>query len=137
MRLAGWQAEHDPLTARLDGARGVDPTVQARRDRLTGEAAPLAVALTAAALVAELAAGHPRRATGPGLAVELARAGLAEAERALTVLRESAEAERGLLAEADAMAAELGLLGERSRERRSPSPPAVRTSRGSPPTPSS
>ncbi|MEV6862759.1 AAA family ATPase [Streptosporangium subroseum] len=116
MRLAGWQAEHDRLTARLDDARGVDPTVQARRDRLTGEAALLAVALAAATLVAELAAGHREACDRTDLAVELARAGLAEAERALTVLRESAEAERGLLAEADALAAELGLLGERSRE---------------------
>ncbi|AWS45200.1 AAA family ATPase [Streptosporangium sp. 'caverna'] len=116
MRLAGWQAEHDRLTARLDGARGMDSTVQARRDRLTGEAALLAVALAAATLVAELAAGHREACDRTDLAVELARAGLAEAERALTALRESAEAERGLLAEADALAAELGLLGERSRE---------------------
>ncbi|SNS39076.1 exonuclease SbcC [Streptosporangium subroseum] len=116
MRLAGWQAEHDRLTARLDGARGVDPTVQARRDRLTGEAALLAVALAAATLVAELAAGHREACDRTDLAVELAGAGLAEAERALTVLRESAEAEHGLLAEAEALAAELGLLGERSRE---------------------
>lgn len=116
MRLAGWQAEHDRLTARLDGARGTDPTVQARRDRLTGEAALLAVALAAATLVAELATGHREACDRTDLAVELARAGLAEAERALTVLRKSAEAERGLLAEADALAAELGLLGERSRE---------------------
>ena len=115
-RRTGGQAEHDRLTARLDGARGTDLTVQARRDRLAGEAALLAVALTAATHVATVAAGHREACDRTDLTVELAAAGLAEAERSLAALRESAEAERGLSAQADALAAEFGLLGERSRE---------------------
>ncbi|MFC7649910.1 hypothetical protein ACFQX6_63435 [Streptosporangium lutulentum] len=116
MRRTGWRAEHDRLTARLDGARGADPTVQARRDRLAGEAALLADALTAATRVAEVAAGHREACGRTDLTVELARAGLAEAERALTALRESAEAEERLRNETEALAAEFGRLQESSRE---------------------
>ncbi|MFD8531117.1 AAA family ATPase [Streptosporangium canum] len=115
-RQAGWLAERDRLAGRLDEARGADPTVQARRDRLTGEAALFAAALTAAVRTADLAAGHREASERTDLSLELAARELREAELALTRLRESAGAEPALMAEAGRIAAEQGELEERSRE---------------------
>ncbi|MER5324427.1 AAA family ATPase [Streptosporangium roseum] len=115
-RRAGWLAERDRLAGRLDEARGADPTVQARRDRLTGEASLLAAALTAAVRTAELESGHREAAERTDLTLELAARELQEAELALARLRESAGAEPALVAEADRVAAEQGELEERSRE---------------------
>ncbi|ACZ89165.1 AAA family ATPase [Streptosporangium roseum] len=115
-RRAGWLAERDRLAGRLDEARGADPTVQARRDRLTGEASLLAAALTAAVRTAELESGHREAAERTDLTLELAARELREAELALARLRESAGAEPALVAEADRIAAEQGELEERSRE---------------------
>ncbi|MET8383623.1 AAA family ATPase [Streptosporangium canum] len=115
-RQAGWLAERDRLAGRLDEARGADPTVQARRDRLTGEAALFAAALTAAVRAADLAAGHREASERTDLSLELAARELREAELALARLRESAGAEPALVAEAGRIAAEQGELEERSRE---------------------
>ncbi|MER5424559.1 AAA family ATPase [Streptosporangium roseum] len=115
-RQAGWLAERDRLAGRLDEARGADPTVQARRDRLTGEASLLAAALTAAVRAAELESGHREAAERTDLTLELAARELREAELVLARLRESAGAEPALVAEADRIAAEQGELEERSRE---------------------
>ncbi|GAA3420715.1 hypothetical protein GCM10018952_64880 [Streptosporangium vulgare] len=115
-RRAGWQAERERLTARLDGARGTDPTVRARRDRLAREAAHLSAALTAATRAIEAAAAHREASDRTDLAVRDAAGELAEAERALAALRESAGAEPALAAEAGRIAAESDRLGERSRE---------------------
>ncbi|MFI7050467.1 AAA family ATPase [Streptosporangium canum] len=115
-RQAGWLAERDRLANRLDEARGADPTVQARRDRLTGEAALFAAALTAAVRTADLAAGHREASERTDLSLELAARELREAELALARLRESAGTEPALVAEAGRIAAEQGELEERSRE---------------------
>ncbi|MGW3366396.1 AAA family ATPase [Streptosporangium canum] len=115
-RQAGWLAERDRLANRLDEARGADPTVQARRDRLTGEAALFAAALTAAVRTADLAAGHREASERTDLSLELAARELREAELALARLRESAGTESALVAEAGRIAAEQGELEERSRE---------------------
>ncbi|MFI6796288.1 AAA family ATPase [Streptosporangium canum] len=115
-RQAGWLAERDRLANRLDEARGADPTVQARRDRLTEEAALFAAALTAAVRTADLAAGHREASERTDLSLELAARELREAELALARLRESAGTEPALVAEAGRIAAEQGELEERSRE---------------------
>ncbi|WP_329429486.1 AAA family ATPase [Streptosporangium sp. NBC_01495] len=115
-RRTGWQAERERLTARLDVARGTDPTVRARRDRLAREAAHLSSALTAATRALEVAAAHREASDRTGLAVRDAEGELTEAERALAALRESAGAETVLAAEAGRIAAEFERLGERSRE---------------------
>ncbi|MEU8378742.1 AAA family ATPase [Streptosporangium sp. NPDC048865] len=115
-RRTGWQAERERLTSRLDDARGTDPTVRARRDRLTREAALLSAALAAATRAVEVAAAHREACDRTGLAVRDAEGGLAEAGRALAALRESAGAEPALAAEAGRVAAEAERLGERSRE---------------------
>lgn len=114
-RQAGWQAERDRLTARLEEARGADPTVQARRRRLAEEAALLGAALTVAVRVADLAAGHREASERTEFTAEHAARELREAETELARLRESAGAEPALAAEADRTAAELGELEERSR----------------------
>ncbi|WP_275424530.1 SbcC/MukB-like Walker B domain-containing protein, partial [Planobispora siamensis] len=66
-RRNGAHAEQARLTARLDAARGGDATVQARRDRLTAEAAALATALAAALRTEEIAARHQEAATRHGI----------------------------------------------------------------------
>ncbi|GAA3089108.1 AAA family ATPase [Streptosporangium carneum] len=114
-RRAEWRAEHDRLAVRLDTARGADPTVQARRDRLTREAALLAVAVAAATRVVDLAAAHREASAVTDLTAEDAAGELEEARTALALLRESAGAEPVLVAEAGRVAAELGELEERSR----------------------
>ncbi|MEV7006475.1 SMC family ATPase [Streptosporangium sp. NPDC051022] len=114
-RQAGWRAEHERLASRLDEARGADPTVQVRRDRLAREAALLAAAVAAATGVVELAAAHREASAGIDLTAELAALALREADGELTVLRESAGAEPRLAAEAVRIGAELDGLGERSR----------------------
>ncbi|MGW0061282.1 AAA family ATPase [Streptosporangium sandarakinum] len=115
-RRSGWRAEHDRLTARLDDARGADPTVQDRRDRLAGEAALLAAALAAAVRAADVEAAHHDACAAADLTVADAVAGLEEAERALARLRESAAAEPAVAGEAGRAAAELEAARERSRE---------------------
>ncbi|GAA3429624.1 hypothetical protein GCM10018953_68080 [Streptosporangium nondiastaticum] len=115
-RRSGWRAEHDRLTARLDDARGADPTVQDRRDRLAGEAALLAAALAAAVRAADVEAAHRDACAAADLTVANAAAGLEEAERALARLRESAAAEPAVAGEAGRAAAELEAARERSRE---------------------
>ncbi|GAA4229895.1 exonuclease SbcC [Streptosporangium album] len=115
-RQAGWQAERDRLTGRLDGARGADPTVQARRDRLAEDVALLGAALTAAARTAGLAATHREACELTDLTVERAERELQEAGQALARLRESAGAVPALAAEADRIAGETTELQERSRE---------------------
>ncbi|MGV9599843.1 AAA family ATPase [Streptosporangium sandarakinum] len=115
-RRSGWRAEHDRLTARLDDARGADPTVQDRRDRLAGEAALLAAALAAAVRAADVEAAHRDACAAADLTVADAAAGLEEAERALARLRESAAAEPAAAEEAGRAAAELEAARERSRE---------------------
>ncbi|GAA3799186.1 hypothetical protein GCM10022226_18220 [Sphaerisporangium flaviroseum] len=55
---AGLREESDRLAAVLDAAREGDPTVTARRDRVTGEARLLVAAIQAAARVAEVAGAH-------------------------------------------------------------------------------
>ncbi|MFI7044468.1 AAA family ATPase [Streptosporangium sandarakinum] len=115
-RRSGWRAEHDRLTARLDDARGADPTVQDRRDRLAGEAALLAAALAAAVRAADVEAAHRDACAAADLTVADAVAGLEEAERALARLRESAAAEPAVAGEAGRAAAELEAARERSRE---------------------
>ncbi|GGP82389.1 AAA family ATPase [Streptosporangium pseudovulgare] len=115
-RRSGWRAEHDRLTARLDDARGADPTVQDRRDRLAGEAALLAAALAAAVRAADVEAAHRDACSAADLTVADAAAGLEEAERALAGLRGSAAAEPALAEEAGRTAAELEAARERSRE---------------------
>ncbi|MFC4893289.1 AAA family ATPase [Streptosporangium amethystogenes subsp. fukuiense] len=115
-RLAGWQAERDRLTARLDGARGDDLTVQARRDRLAAEAGRLSTALAAAVHAVEVTAAHREASDRTDLAVPDATGELAEAEGVLATLRASAEAEPALAAEAAGIAAESERLRERSRE---------------------
>ncbi|GAA4206334.1 hypothetical protein GCM10022252_68300 [Streptosporangium oxazolinicum] len=115
-RRTGWQAERERLTARLDDARGTDPTVRDRRDRLTREAARLSSALTAATRALEVATAHREASDRTDLAVRDAEGELTEAERALGALRESAGAETALAAEAGRIAAESERLGERSRE---------------------
>lgn len=114
-RQAGRQAERDRLAARLDGARGADPTVQARRDRLAAEAVLLASACLAATRVADAAASHREAGDRTDLTVESAARELGRAERTLALLRESAAAETGLVAEADLIGVELNELEERSR----------------------
>ncbi|MFF3444731.1 AAA family ATPase [Streptosporangium sp. NPDC002721] len=115
-RRTGWQAERERLTARLDAARGADPTVRARRDRLAREAAHLSSALAAATRAIEIAAAHREASDRTDLAVRDAAGELSGAERALAALRESAGAEPVLAAEAGRVAAESERLGERSRE---------------------
>ncbi|MBB2911573.1 exonuclease SbcC [Streptosporangium becharense] len=115
-RQAARRAEHERISARLDGARGADPTVRARRDRLAGEVARLSAALAAVTRVAEAEAAHREACERTGLAVRVAADELATAERALAGLRESAGAEETLAAEAAAITAELTRLQERSRE---------------------
>ncbi|NYF43675.1 exonuclease SbcC [Streptosporangium sandarakinum] len=115
-RRSGWRAEHDRLTTRLDDARGADPTVQDRRDRLAGEAALLAAALAAAVRAADVEAAHRDACAAADLTVADAVAGLEEAERALARLRESAAAEPAVAGEAGRAAAELEAARERSRE---------------------
>ncbi|WP_436762481.1 AAA family ATPase [Streptosporangium sp. V21-05] len=115
-RRTGWQAERERLTARLDVARGTDPTVRARRDRLAREAAHLSAALAAATRAIEAAAAHREASDRTDLAVRDAAGELTEAERALAALRESAGAEPALAAEAGRIAAESERLGGRSRE---------------------
>lgn len=110
------QTERERLTARLDDARGADPTVRARRDRLAGEIAHLSAALAAVTRVIEVAAAHREASEKTDLAVRDAADELAEAERALAALRESARAEPALAAEAERVVAEFERLGERSRE---------------------
>ncbi|MFI6511208.1 AAA family ATPase [Streptosporangium sp. NPDC050855] len=115
-RHAARQAERERLTGRLDAARGTDPTVQARRDRLAAEAALLSAAVGAASRVVEAVAAHREASERTTLSVHEAASGLAEAERALAALRESAGAEPELAARAGEIAAEADLLRERSRE---------------------
>ncbi|WP_030922873.1 AAA family ATPase [Streptosporangium amethystogenes] len=115
-RLAGWRAERERLTARLDRARGDDLTVQARRDRLAAEAGRLSTALAAAVHAVEVAAAHREASDRTDLAVPDAAGELAKAEGVLAGLRESAEAEPALAAEAAVIAAESERLRERSRE---------------------
>ncbi|WP_433361533.1 AAA family ATPase [Streptosporangium sp. CA-115845] len=115
-RLAGWQAERERLTARLDGARGDDLTVQARRDRLAAEAEGLSAALAAAVHAVEITAAHREASARSDLALPDATGELAEAEGVLAALRKSAEAEPALAAEAAGIAAESERLRERSRE---------------------
>nr|BFE81105.1 hypothetical protein GCM10020093_037060 [Planobispora longispora] len=66
-RRIGARAEQARLESRLDEARGADPTVRARRDRLAAEAAALALALAAAARVEEISALHREAATRHGI----------------------------------------------------------------------
>ncbi|WP_326641710.1 AAA family ATPase [Streptosporangium sp. NBC_01755] len=115
-RHTGWQAERERLTARLDGARGDDLTVQARRDRLAAEAERLSAALAAAVHAVEVTAAHREASDRTDLAVPDATGELAGAEGVLAALRESADAEPALAAEAAGIAAESERLRERSRE---------------------
>ncbi|WP_406313549.1 AAA family ATPase [Streptosporangium sp. NBC_01639] len=115
-RQVGWQAERDRLTGRLDEARGADPTVQVRRDRLTEDVVLLGAALIAASHAAGLATAHRDAAEQTDLTVEDAEQGFREAEQALARLRESAGTEPALTAEAGRIAGEITELQERSRE---------------------
>ncbi|WP_344970484.1 SbcC/MukB-like Walker B domain-containing protein, partial [Streptosporangium fragile] len=115
-RHAGWRAERERISARLDGARGADPTVRARRDRLTGVAALLSAAVAAATRAVEAEAAHREACDRTDLDVRVAADELAGAERALASLRESAGAEEALAADAAGIAAVLARLQERSRE---------------------
>ncbi|WP_274385288.1 AAA family ATPase [Streptosporangium soli] len=125
------RSELDRLTRRLEAARGDDPTVQDRRDRLTTESAHLATAITAATRLAETAAAHEEaRAAVPLLAArsplpgsdaqeqtEAGAAGvLAEAEEMLAGLREAAAGEEEAGAEVARLAGEIAELERESRE---------------------
>ncbi|MBG0831009.1 SMC family ATPase [Planomonospora sp. ID67723] len=143
-RRTAAQAEQARLGARLDGARGADPTVRARRERLAAESAGLASALAAVVRVEEAAARYEEAATRHGIDRAVVRGvrredseeaadgegcaapavltavraaeDLVEAERVLTGLRESADAVPAFEAETERLTAELAELRERSRE---------------------
>ncbi|MEV4095012.1 AAA family ATPase [Streptosporangium saharense] len=115
-RQEEWRAEQDRLTARLDEARGTDLTVQARRERLTREAALLVAAAGAAGHAAELVTAHREASEETDVETEQAVRELTRAQEALVALTESARAESALAEEAERAAAEQAGLEELSRE---------------------
>lgn len=123
-------AEFGRLTARLESARGDDPTVRARRDRIARECGLLAAAADRAAHAARLVtAHHEASAAVPGGESENdAAAAVEHAEAELARLRDLAAAEAAHAAETERLAAELADL-ERGREQVGLDRSALRTRR--------